>query len=47
MVTGANRIIRVLQDADVQRLFGMPGGSNADSIEAAADAGLPFSFAQA
>jgi acetolactate synthase-1/2/3 large subunit len=48
MVTGANRIIRVLQDAGVQRLFGMPGGgSNADLIEAAADAGLPFSLAQA
>jgi acetolactate synthase I/II/III large subunit len=48
MVTGANRIVRMLQDAGVRRLFGMPGGgSNADLIEAATDAGLPFSLAHA
>src|SRR5258707_642452 len=45
-MTFADRIIRALQDAGVQRLFGMPGGgSNADLIEAAGNAGLPFSLA--
>jgi acetolactate synthase-1/2/3 large subunit len=46
MSTNANRIIRMLKDVGVQRLFGMPGGgSNADLIEAAGDDGLPFSLA--
>lgn len=36
----------MLQAAGVERLFGMPGGgSNADLIEAAGNAGLPFSLA--
>ena len=48
MTTNAKRIIGMLQDAGVGRLFGMPGGgSNADLIEAAGHAGLPFSLAQA
>jgi acetolactate synthase-1/2/3 large subunit len=38
--------VRVLQQAGVQRLFGMPGGGgNADLIQAAGDAGLPFTLA--
>jgi acetolactate synthase-1/2/3 large subunit len=42
----ADRIITTLQSIGVQRLFGMPGGgSNADLIEAAMRAGLPFSLA--
>jgi acetolactate synthase-1/2/3 large subunit len=46
MPTNADRIIRMLKDVGVQRLFGMPGGgSNADLIQAAGDAGLPFSLA--
>src|SRR5580700_8297663 len=46
MSTNADLIIRMLKDVGVQRLFGMPGGgSNADLIEAAGDAGLPFSLA--
>jgi acetolactate synthase-1/2/3 large subunit len=43
----ADRIVEMLLRAGVQRLFGMPGGgSNADVIEAAGRAGLPFSLAQ-
>jgi acetolactate synthase I/II/III large subunit len=42
----ADRIVATLQRMGVQRLFGMPGGgSNADLIEAALRAGLPFSLA--
>jgi acetolactate synthase I/II/III large subunit len=42
----ADRIIATLQLMGVRRLFGMPGGgSNADLIEAAMRAGLPFSLA--
>lgn len=45
-MTYADRIIRALQDAGVERLFGMPGGgTNADLIEAAGLAGLPFTLA--
>ncbi|HLH39308.1 MAG TPA: thiamine pyrophosphate-binding protein [Bryobacteraceae bacterium] len=45
-MTNAGLIIRTLQSAGVQRLFGMPGGgSNADLIEAARLAGLPFTLA--
>src|SRR5271170_5226558 len=45
--TNADLVVEMLQQAGVQRLFGMPGGgSNADVIEAAARAGLPFSLAQ-
>src|SRR5580700_7023925 len=45
--TNADLVVEMLQRAGVQRLFGMPGGgSNADVIEAAARAGLPFSLAQ-
>jgi acetolactate synthase-1/2/3 large subunit len=44
--TNADAIVAALQSAGVQRLFGMPGGgSNADLIEAAWRAGLPFSLA--
>lgn len=36
----------MLQEAGVRRLFGVPGGgSNADLVEAAGQAGLPFSLA--
>src|SRR5258706_13610360 len=36
----------MLQEAGVARLFGMPGGgSNADILEAAGHAGLPFTLA--
>jgi acetolactate synthase-1/2/3 large subunit len=46
MATNADRIIGMLKSAGVERLFGMPGGgSNADLIEAAGNAGLPFSLA--
>jgi len=46
-MTNAEQIIRALQAAGVQRLFGMPGGgSNADLIEAARLAGLPFTLGQ-
>src|ERR1700686_4545916 len=46
MATNADRIIEMLKAAGVERLFGMPGGgSNADLIEAALRAGLPFSLA--
>jgi acetolactate synthase I/II/III large subunit len=42
----ADYIIAALQRAGVRRLFGMPGGgSNADLIEAAGRAGLPFTLA--
>jgi len=45
-MTNADLIIRALQNAGVRRLFGMPGGgSNADLIEAARLAGLPFTLA--
>jgi|SRR5665213_97998 len=45
--TNADLVVEMLQRVGVQRLFGMPGGgSNADVIEAAARAGLPFSLAQ-
>lgn len=45
-MTYADRIIRALRDAGVERLFGMPGGgTNADLIEAAARAALPFTLA--
>ncbi|SPE38246.1 Acetolactate synthase [Candidatus Sulfopaludibacter sp. SbA6] len=45
-MTHADRIVAMLQAAGVRRLFGMPGGgSNADLIEAAGRAGLPFSLA--
>jgi acetolactate synthase-1/2/3 large subunit len=38
--------VRMLQQAGVRRLFGMPGGGgNADLIQAAGDAGLPFTLA--
>ena len=44
--TLADYIIAALQRAGVRRLFGMPGGgSNADLIEAAGRAGLPFTLA--
>lgn len=44
--TLADYIIAALQRAGVCRLFGMPGGgSNADLIEAAGRAGLPFTLA--
>jgi acetolactate synthase I/II/III large subunit len=44
--TNADIIIAALQGAGVERLFGMPGGgSNADLIEAAGKAGLPFTLA--
>ena len=47
MPTNADRIVEMLQAAGVERLFGMPGGgSNADLIEAASNAKLPFSLAQ-
>lgn len=46
MRTIADQIIRALQYAGVQHLFGMPGGgSNADLIEGASRAHLPFSLA--
>ncbi|HEV3200304.1 MAG TPA: thiamine pyrophosphate-binding protein [Bryobacteraceae bacterium] len=46
MATNADRIVEMLKAAGVERLFGMPGGgSNADLIEAAGNAGLPFSLA--
>jgi len=45
-VTNADLIVKELLDAGVDRLFGMPGGgSNADLIEAAGSAGLPFTLA--
>ena len=45
-MTHADRIVAILQRAGVRRLFGMPGGgSNADLIEAAGRAGMPFSLA--
>jgi acetolactate synthase-1/2/3 large subunit len=44
--TLADYVIATLQRAGVRRLFGMPGGgSNADLIEAAGRAGLPFTLA--
>jgi acetolactate synthase-1/2/3 large subunit len=43
--TNADIIVAALHGAGVQRLFGMPGGgSNADLIEAAGKAGLPFTL---
>ncbi len=45
-MTNADYIIQSLQAAGVERLFGMPGGgSNADLIEAARRANLPFCLA--
>ncbi|MBZ5603133.1 MAG: thiamine pyrophosphate-binding protein [Acidobacteriia bacterium] len=45
-MTNADIIIQALVEAGVARLFGMPGGgSNADLIEAAGRAGLPFTLA--
>jgi acetolactate synthase I/II/III large subunit len=42
----ADQIVATMQRIGVERLFGMPGGgSNADLIEAAMRAGLPFSLA--
>ena len=39
-------MVEALREAGVERLFGMPGGgSNADLIEAAGRAGLPFTLA--
>jgi acetolactate synthase-1/2/3 large subunit len=47
MVTNADRIVGILMESGVRRLFGMPGGgSSADIIEAANRAGLPFSLSQ-
>lgn len=44
--TNADLIVNALQSAGVQRLFGMPGGgSNAELLEAADRAGLPFTLA--
>lgn len=44
--TNADLIVEALAGAGVQRLFGMPGGgSNADLVEAAGRAGLPFTLA--
>ncbi|MBV8052771.1 MAG: thiamine pyrophosphate-binding protein [Acidobacteriaceae bacterium] len=46
VMTMAERVVQLLGDLGVQRLFGMPGGgSNADLIEAAAKLGIPFSLA--
>ncbi len=46
MGTNADLIAGILRDAGVRRLFGMPGGgSNADLVDAAGRAGLPFSLA--
>ena len=46
MITHADLVIRRLVGAGVKRLFGMPGGgSNADLVEAAGRAGLPFTLA--
>ena len=48
MSTNADRIICMLQQAGVSRLFGMPGGgSPADLIAAAGRAGFPFTLAHA
>ena len=45
-MTHADRIVTLLQEAGVRRLFGMPGGGgNADLVEAAGRGGLPFSLA--
>ena len=45
-LTAADTIALTLQQAGVQRLFGMPGGgSNADLVEAAVRAELPFTLA--
>ena len=45
-MTNADLIIRRLAEAGVRRLFGMPGGgSNADLMEAAGCAGMPFTLA--
>src|SRR5215467_4639925 len=42
----ASATLRMLQRAGVRRLFGMPGGGgNADLIQAAGDAGMPFTLA--
>ncbi len=42
----AGKIVSLLQSAGVRRLFGMPGGGgNADLVEAALHAGLPFTLA--
>jgi len=47
MLRNADSIIRILKEAGVRRLFGMiGGGSNADLVEAADRAGLPFSLSQ-
>src|SRR5262245_57432197 len=48
MATNADRIIGMLREAGVSRLFGMPGGgSPADLIAAAGRAGFPFTLAHA
>jgi acetolactate synthase I/II/III large subunit len=48
MATNADRIIEMLREAGVSRLFGMPGGgSPADLIAAAGRAGFPFTLAHA
>jgi len=46
VTTVAERVVEMLGQLGVCRLFGMPGGgSNADLIEAAAKLGMPFSLA--
>jgi acetolactate synthase I/II/III large subunit len=46
MLGFADATLRMLQQAGVRRLFGMPGGGgNADLIRAAGDANLPFTLA--
>src|SRR5262249_36264015 len=46
MSTNADLIIRMLRQAGVERLFGMPGGgSPSDLIAAAGRAGFPFTLA--
>ena len=46
-MTGADRIVEMLCNLGVRRLFGMPGGGSVSDIIAAAErAGLPFSLAQ-
>src|SRR6185436_13087748 len=48
MPTNADRIICMMQQAGISRLFGMPGGgSPADLIAAAGRAGFPFTLAHA
>jgi acetolactate synthase-1/2/3 large subunit len=46
MITHADLVVGMLMEAGVTRLFGMPGGgSNADLVEAAGRARLPFTLA--